>query len=291
MFFRRCAPVYEARAARPSDADLVRRLIERARRVHLRIHPESVPLRLKPGMGWVAGEGNAASGLMLAELQPFLIALITAAVLSDDWRVSDYLDTFLPLVEETTRREGATALVQIGHAPWLTALLDKRGFASRDWVVTYEWHYQPVTISGNRSATIRSAHLRDLSTLLTLDRQIFGPIWHKPISSFEEALAQAFIFSVAEQDGEIVGYQWCEKNDRHGHITRLAVQADWQGQGVGTRLLTEALVRLVEAGVNWVTLNTQESNLRSQTLYERQGFHLTGDRVAVLWKDLGSGQK
>lgn len=286
MFFRSHAPVYEARAARPSDAESVQRLIERAWRVHLRIPPEQVPPRLKPGMGWVAGEGNAVSGVMLAEIQPFLIALITAAALSDDWRVSDYLDTFLPLVEETTRREGATALVQIGYAPWLTAVLDKRGFVIRDWVVAYEWYYQPVTVSGNQSVTIRLAHLRDLPTLLTLDKQIFGQIWHKPISGFEEALARALIFSVAEQDGEIVGYQWCEKYERHGHITRLAVQAGWEGQGVGTRLLTEALVSMVKAGVNWVTLNTQESNLRSQTLYEGQGFHLTGDRVAVLWKDL-----
>lgn len=286
MFFQRHTPVYEARTARPSDAEAVQRLIERAWRVHLRIPREQVPLRLRPGMGWVAGEGDGVSGFMLAEIQPFLIALIMAAALSDDWRVSAYLETFLPLVEETTRQEGATALVQVGYAPWLTAVLNKRGFESRDWVVTYEWHYQPVTVSGNRSVTVRSAHLRDLPTIQSLDKHIFGPIWHKPINSFEEALARSFIFSVAEQDGEIVGYQWCEKQERYGHISRLAVRPDWEGRGVGTRLLTEALLSMVKAGVNWITLNTQESNLRSQTLYERHGFRLAGDRVAVLWKDL-----
>lgn len=286
MVFRRYAPVYEARAARPSDAESVRRLIERAWRVHLRIRPEQVPLHLQSGMGWVAGDGDGANGFMLVQVQPLKVALILAAALNDDWHVTGYLNTFLPLVEEKTCQEGATALVQIGYAPWLTAVLDKHGFMSRDWVVTYEWYYQPVAVSGNRSVTVRSAHLRDLPTLLSLDKHIFGPIWHKPINNFEEALARAFIFSVAEQDGEIIGYQWCEKHDRHAHITRLAVRADWEGQGVGTRLLTETLASMVKADVNWVTLNTQESNLRSQTLYERHGFHLTGDRVAVLWKDL-----
>jgi ribosomal-protein-alanine N-acetyltransferase len=134
--------------------------------------------------------------------------------------------------------------------------------------------------------TVRSAHLRDRPTLLALDKRIFGPIWHKPVNSFEEALARAFIFSVAEQDDEIIGYQWCEKHERHVHITRLAVRPDREGHGIGTRLLTEALVSMVEAGVNWITLNTQESNLRSRTLYEHHGFRLTGDRVDVLWKDL-----
>ena len=286
MSFRRYAAVYEPRASRPSDAESVQRLIERAWRVHLRMLPGQVPFHLQSGMGWVAGDGDGANGFMLVQIQPLKVALILAAALNDDWRVSDYLDTFLPLVEEKTRQEGATALVQIGYAPWLTAVLDKRGFVSQDWVVTYEWYYQPVTVNGNRSVTVRSAHLRDLPTLLMLDKHIFSPIWHKPINNFEEALAQAFFFYIAENNGEIVGYQWCEKRERHGHITRLAVRADWEGQGVGTRLLTEALVSMAKAGVNWVTLNTQESNLRSQTLYERHGFHLTGDRVAVLWKDL-----
>jgi ribosomal-protein-alanine N-acetyltransferase len=289
MLFLKHALVYEARTATPSDTEAVQQLIARAWRVHLRVPLEQVPLRLRSGSGWVAGEGNKLSGFMLAEMQPFLteqLALITGAALSDDWRVSAYLNTFLPPVENMVRQEGASALVQIGYAPWLTTALGERGFLSRDWVVTYEWYSQPVTVRGNRSVTIRSAHLRDLPTLLDLDRHIFGPIWHKPTSSFEEALARAFIFSVAEQNGEIVGYQWCEAHDRHGHITRLAVRSDREGQGIGTRLLAETLAALLEAGMSWITLNTQESNLRSQMLYERHGFRRTGERVAVLWKDM-----
>lgn len=271
----------------PSDAEAVQQLIARARRVHLRVPPEQVLARLRPGVGWVADAGNnTLSGFMLAEIQPFLIALITGAALSDDWRVSAYLDALLPPVEEMARRGGATALVQIGYAPWLTTALNERGFLSRDWVVTYEWYSRPVTVGGNRSVIVRSAHLRDLPTLVALDKEIFGPIWHKPINNFEEALVRAFVFSVAELEGEIVGYQWCEVHEGHGHITRLAVRRGCEGQGIGTRLLTEVLGTLFKAGVSWVTLNTQESNLRSRMLYERHGFRLTDERVAVLWKDL-----
>lgn len=293
MFFRRRQPVYAARSATPDDTEAVQRLIARAWRVHLRVPPDQVLLRLGPGLGWVAGETDKLNGFMLAEIQPFLMeqivqrtAFITGAALSDDWRVSAYLDTLLPPLEKTARQQGATALVQIGYAPWLTPDLSKRGFLSRDWVVTYEWRSQPVTIGGNPSVIVRSAHLRDLPTLLALDKDIFGPMWHKPINNFEEALARAFIFSIAELDGEIVGYQWCETHERHGHITRLAVRPGREGQGIGTRLLTEALATLLKANVNWITLNTQESNLRSRMLYERHGFRLTGERVAVLWKDL-----
>jgi ribosomal-protein-alanine N-acetyltransferase len=286
MLFGRREPTYTARLATSDDSEAVQRLITHAWHVYLRIPPEEMPLHLRSELGWVAQSGDGIGGFMLAEIQPFLIALITAAAVSDNWRVVPYLDAFLPLVEETLRPKGVTALVQIGYAPWLTAILRERGFASRDWVVTYEWHYQPVTVSGNLSVSVRSAHLRDLPALLSLDKRVFGPIWHKPVRNFQEALARAFVFTVAEKDGQIVGYQWCEKHERHGHLTRLAVRPGWEGKGVGSRLLTEALVAMVSAGATWITLNTQESNVRSRILYERHGFRLSDDRVAMLWKDL-----
>jgi ribosomal-protein-alanine N-acetyltransferase len=300
VLFRRRDPVYTARFATPADTDAVRRLVEHARRVYLRIPLEEALFHLRSGLGWVAGEGDHIAGLILTEIQPTTpedavtysgdaithIASIVAAAVSDDWRVAPYLDTFLPLVEEAVRQKGATALVQIGHAPWLTAVLDERGFIQQDWVVTYEWHSQPVTVRGNLSVAVRSAHLRDLPTLVSLDERIFGPIWHKPAPNFTEALAQAFIFTVAETEGQIVGYQWSDKIEEHGHLTRLGARPGWEGRGVGTRLLTEVLVAMVNAGVTWVTLNTQESNVRSRELYERHGFHPTGERVAVLYKDL-----
>jgi len=279
-------PVYATRSARPSDADAVRWLLERAWRVYLRTPPENVLLHLQSGPAWVADAGNGISGFMLSEIQPAFIALITAAAISDDWRVVPYLDTLLPRVEEAMRHKGATALAQTGYAPWLTEMLDERGFSVQDWVVTYEWQYQPAPIRGNLFVTVRPAHRYDLPGLLALDKLIFGPLWHKPIGNLEEALAHAFTFTVAENDGQVVGYQWCEKFREHGHITRLAVRPNWEGKGVGARLLTETLADLVRAGTTWITLNTQESNLRSRRLYERHGFRLADQRVAVLWKDL-----
>ena len=288
MFPARDEPLYEARPVTPTDAPAVQRLLDEAWHVYLRIPPTEVLTRLLSGLGWVAGEEERLSGFMLAEIQPPSLAFITAAALSDDWRVKPYLNTFLPPAERLIRQKGATALVHIGHAPWLTVALQEHRFTVRDWVLTYEWHYRPVTVAGNMSVSVRSAHLRDLPTLTRLDEQIFGPVWHKPAGSLVQALAQAFVFSVAEKEGQIVGYQWCDKYGRHGHLSRLAVRPGWEGQGVGTRLLTEALVALVAGGATWITLNTQESNLRSRMLYEQHGFRLTDYRVPVLWKDLSS---
>jgi ribosomal-protein-alanine N-acetyltransferase len=286
MFFRKHHRTYEARLATPGDVVAIQQLMASTWRVFLRMPPNEALRRVPSDLAWVASEGDRIGGFLLAEIRTRAIAFITAAAARGDWPGTSYLDTFLPLAESTLRAKGVTGLVQIGHAPWLTSILSRRGFASRDWVVTYEWQYQPVTVSGNPSVRVRSAHLRDLPTLLSLDERIFDPIWHKPAGNFEEALAQAYVFTVAEKEGQIVGYLWCDRHERHGHITRLAVQPGWEGKGVGTRLLTEALTVMGKAGIGWITLNTQESNQRSRMLYEHHGFRLLDDRVDVLWKEL-----
>jgi ribosomal-protein-alanine N-acetyltransferase len=286
MLWGRRDVVQNSRPVMPADADAVHWLLERAWRTYLRFPAEDVRLHLQSGLGWVVDGENQVSGFMLAEIQPSCAALITAAAVSDDRQLVPHLDALLRHIEETARQIGATALAQIGYAPWLTGVLDEWGFATRDWVVTYEWQYQPVSVRGNLSVTVRPAQRRDLPTLLALDASIFGPVWHKPIGNFEDALARAFSFTVAEEDGRLIGYQWSDKLQEHGHITRLAVRPDWENRGVGIRLLTEAMTAMVKAGAAWITLNTQESNLRSRRLYERHGFRMVDQRVAVLWKDL-----
>jgi ribosomal-protein-alanine N-acetyltransferase len=286
MFWERRTVVQNSRPVMPADVDAVHWLLERAWRAYLRFPAEDVRLHLQSGLGWVVDDEHQVSGFMLAEIQPSCAALITAAAISDNRQLVPHLDALLPRLEETARQIGATALSQIGYAPWLTGVLDERGFATRDWVVTYEWQYRPVSIRGNLAVNVRRAQPRDLPTLLALDASIFGPVWHKPVGNFEDALVRSFTFTVAEEDGQLIGYQWSDKLQDHGHITRLAVRPDWENKGVGTRLLTEAMTTMVEAGVAWITLNTQESNLRSQRLYERHGFRSVDQRVAVLWKDL-----
>ncbi len=110
MYFRKRDTVYAARLASPNDADAVQRLLARAWRVYLRTPPEKVLHHLRQlGLGWIAGEGEDISGFMQAEILPSLIAIITAAAVSDDWQVSACLDTLLPLAEERVRLKAVSA--------------------------------------------------------------------------------------------------------------------------------------------------------------------------------------
>jgi ribosomal-protein-alanine N-acetyltransferase len=92
-------------------------------------------------------------------------------------------------------------------------------------------------------------------------------------------------FKVALAGQEIVGYQFNEVVKTDGHLARLAVLPAWQGRGIGTRLLAEAVTYFGQNGAERILLNTQEDNERARRLYGHFGFHPTGERVPV-WQEI-----
>ena len=279
-------PVYDARAATAADIETIRRLLRYSWRVHLAGDPETWNSRIGFGLTWVLGAGKRIMGLISASMRPFSIACIFAAAVSNGERVTTYADSLLPAVEAGVRAHGAAALIHVGHALWLVEMLEARGFRQRDTVVTYGWNASPLHVAGNPAITVRPAAATDLANIVALDQRIFGPVWHIPATELEPALRRGFAFKVATAAGHIVGYQWSKIDETHAHLTRLAVSPEWQDNGVGTRLLTDALAGMVEGGITWVTLNTQLSNPRARSLYERYGFRALGAPAPVMWKDL-----
>lgn len=62
-------------------------------------------------------------------------------------------------------------------------------------------------------------------------------------------------------------------------IENVAVNPDWQRQGLGERLLDELLNRVQQRGCGDVFLEVRESNVAARRLYEKRGFRQVGRRV------------
>jgi GNAT superfamily N-acetyltransferase len=275
------------RPIEPADIRPLMRLVESAWRVHLRLSPAELKVRLKKLPAFLAEDRVGVRGFAVLEPLPSGLGMLVAAGLRDTWAVKPYLDLFLPKLTQTGRNHQLHALVHIGNAEWLNEGLQARGFAIKEWIVAFERTDpspppEPVQIS----AELRSAHISDLPALLALDNVTFEHLWHKSGGTFSEALARAASFTVALVDDQIVAYQWCELYGKHAHLTRLAVHPGFQGRGIGAQLLHRAIMDVLNMGANLITLNTQEKNQRSQTLYERFGFTNTRQRLPVLWLEL-----
>jgi ribosomal protein S18 acetylase RimI-like enzyme len=63
------------------------------------------------------------------------------------------------------------------------------------------------------------------------------------------------------------------------YIQKMAVRPDGRGKGVGTALLSDAIARAGAAGFRRCVLDVAATNPRAQQLYERVGFHVTGEKT------------
>lgn len=79
---------------------------------------------------------------------------------------------------------------------------------------------------------------------------------------------------VAEEGGDVIGYITSRLNDfsKIGWIPNMAVRADWQGKGVGRKLLISALDYLRAHGMELCKIETLEQNEIGRHLYPAVGF-------------------
>lgn len=116
----------------------------------------------------------------------------------------------------------------------------------------------------------------DRSILMSLDHDAFPWLWRNSEKEFGVYFdlpgVEVFLLERAE---EPVGYIGLTTFLGWGHVDRVAVRSDQQGQGLGTFAVDFALRRLAELGAMSVGLSTQERNLRSRRVYEALGFRLS----------------
>lgn len=131
---------------------------------------------------------------------------------------------------------------------------------------------------GAAAFTVRSATLADLPAVNAIEREAFSDPW--PPSSFTDAIAapQLYFAVATSAAGTVVAYVigWFVGGD--GEIANIAVSADVRGQGIGGRLLDEALAAAQAQGSSMVHLEVRESNALAQALYASRGFLAVGRR-------------
>ncbi|MBM6596565.1 GNAT family N-acetyltransferase [Microvirga pudoricolor] len=125
-----------------------------------------------------------------------------------------------------------------------------------------------------KTALIRPAVPADAETLAKLHRHVreaclpYLPRLHSPLEDhafFRDHVLPASTVQVAEADGMAVGFAaW-----RPGWLDHLYVHPDWQGLGIGSRLLAVATDDLSAVRL-WVF----QRNVAARRFYEARGFGL-----------------
>jgi ribosomal protein S18 acetylase RimI-like enzyme len=125
----------------------------------------------------------------------------------------------------------------------------------------------------------------DIPEALRIDAAAFDEFWRFDQWALTEAMQAtptAIIHVVRAGDGGLAGFSVTGAGSTISYVQRLAVDPDWQGQGIGRSLVRASARWAKRAGSRTLMLNTQADNEAAIGLYRAEGFELLEEPLAVL---------
>jgi len=259
------------------DLPLVQRLLNTSEYIYQRFMLEELPLLLKhyPTVGIF--NGTSLQGFLLSQTVNAPCAWIGGFGVSwtESRSYTNLLDTMLAYLAKSLIARGVRYLYYSGndiHNDWLRDILLPREFVPYRLLYSYDKFDYGVPTKGNAQVKVRPVERGDIPALLAIEEACFEDFWRYDALSFEDIAATHPYFVVAELNGKVVGYQFNALEGEFGYLVRIAVHPSVSGQGIGARLMSEAIDFFKKAKVLRIMLNTQDDNTHAHRLYEWFGF-------------------
>jgi [ribosomal protein S18]-alanine N-acetyltransferase len=232
---------------------------------------------------FVAEESRQIEAVMACPADPKEIAWVRLFAASDSvfryqlWRV------LLEASIERLQTQSPMRLAAIALQDWFQRILRDSGFENSHNIVVLEWEGQtPLNLANRNPILIRTMLPEDLVEVQRIDALAFDPLWRNSLDSLELAYQQSTYSTVAENENDgIVGYQISTAAPLSGHLARLAVRPDLQHSHIGYEMVRDLMLYFKKQRAWRVTVNTQSNNQASLTLYQKIGFHRTGEEFPV----------
>jgi ribosomal-protein-alanine N-acetyltransferase len=122
---------------------------------------------------------------------------------------------------------------------------------------------------------MRRRHLR---RVLAIETRVYPRPWSASLFLSELAQRSTRSYIVARYEGEVVGYAGMMFTGLEAHITNIAVDPEFHGRKVGSRLLLILITEAIARGAETVSLEVRVTNLPAQAMYEKFGFAVVGTR-------------
>ncbi len=126
---------------------------------------------------------------------------------------------------------------------------------------------------------IRRMTPADVAAVSQIDRMSFSLPWPEHSFQYEVSENRVSRCWVAETDDKRIAamiVSWIIVDEMH--IATIATHPDFRRQGIGERILRQALLDASQAGARLAFLEVREANEAAQAMYRKFGFRATGRR-------------
>ncbi len=123
---------------------------------------------------------------------------------------------------------------------------------------------------------IKAFEERHIPDAVTLEELCFSEPWSE--KAFHESLSSSLSHFLVWEEEKAVGYIGLYAVSGEGSITNVAVHPEKRGQGIGEKLVREAIRTGARLKLEYITLEVRESNIPARRLYEKCGFRDMGKR-------------
>ncbi len=277
----------------------IRKLITGGRYVYRTSGDEDLRSLIETGRVVISGVGDSvwsALGVAIEDRPETLAAAASnragvslAAFIPGHWP-SEVIPGLVEALEQMLPAEmRPLAVSAYGQTSWLERGLLNSGFEIVEQIVYMALDridQSKLALSAHEPIELRPVTLPDLRIIAQLDAATFAPLWHFGERQLWE-LSFRGRMQVAWLDGQIAGYSALLNNTKNeAQLARLAVLPALQNHGIGRLLTIDSILYCQQAGYRRLALNTQVSNTRAQTLYNKLGFRPFGDKIPVLLKNI-----
>ncbi|MCP3996482.1 MAG: GNAT family N-acetyltransferase [bacterium] len=171
-----------------------------------------------------------------------------------------------PPLPQSSRR----AWSQAGFAPFIDLALMRKSLDSTDGSPDHLVVERPDT---------------DIEDLLDIDAAAFQPFWRFNRGALEEAIGattRSTTLTILGSTGTPIAYAVVGFGSAIAYLQRVAVDPQWQGQGMGRSLVRVVTRKARSSGAKVLLLNTQIDNHSAIGLYEDEGFAKLPEPLSLL---------
>jgi ribosomal-protein-alanine N-acetyltransferase len=130
-------------------------------------------------------------------------------------------------------------------------------------------------VHGLELTRMRRRHLRKV---LAIEARVYPRPWSMSLFLSELAQKSTRTYLVARHGGDVIGYAGMMFTGKEAHVTNIAVDPDFHGRKVGSRLLLTIVTEALARGADNLSLEVRVSNGAAQSMYRKFGFDVSGVR-------------